>query len=110
MIDMMKTLTITTAAVLAAVLMGIWLASTTPALSGAEENSASTSVNVRLSSAELDLCSGQAWPHFSQGCASWISASSDSHGIDRTISLAVHDVDHGFTVVSKAEPVEVAAR
>lgn len=110
MITMTKTLTMTSIAVLIAVLMGMWLATTSPANSSAEQATPSTSVDMRLGAAELDLCSGQAWPHFTDGCAVWIAASSNNTGIDRTISMTMHDSDHGFTVVTKAQPVEVAVR
>lgn len=110
MITLTRTLTMTSIAVLVAVLMGMWLATTSPANSSAEQAAPSTSVEVRLGAAELDLCSGQAWPHFTDGCAAWIAASSDNDGIDRTISISTHDADHGFTIVSKAQPLEVAAR
>ncbi|MFK7792557.1 MAG: hypothetical protein AB8B88_07795 [Devosiaceae bacterium] len=110
MITITRTLTMTTLAVLIAVLMGVWLASTSPANSSGERLDASMSVETRLGIAELDLCTGQTWPHFSEGCATWISASSDTDGINRTISLAVHDADHGFSVVTKAQDIEVASR
>lgn len=110
MMTITRTVTMTTAAVLLAVLMGVWLASTSPANSSSEAATASMSVETRLGIAELDLCTGQAWPHFSNGCAAWISASANSDGLDRTISLAHHDADHGFSVVSKAQTLDVAAR
>jgi hypothetical protein len=110
MITLTKTLTMTSIAVLVAVLLGMWLATTSPANSSAEHAAPSMSVEVRLGAAELDLCSGQAWPHFSAGCSAWIAASSNIDGIDRTISMSVHDADHGFTVVAKAQQIELAAR
>ncbi len=109
MFNMTKTLTMTTLAITVAVLMGLWFASTSPANSSAEQAAPSMSVDVRLGAAELDLCSGQAWPHFSEGCTAWIQASSDTDGIDRTISIASHDAEHGFSVVTKAQPLEVAS-
>lgn len=110
MITLTKTLTMTTVAVLIAILMGMWLATTSPANSEDERALPSMSVDVRLGAAELALCDGQAWPHFSNGCASWIAASSNSNGIDRTISMTVHDVDHGFSIATKVEPIELATR
>ncbi|MEM1283921.1 MAG: hypothetical protein AAGH43_00900 [Pseudomonadota bacterium] len=110
MITLARTLTLTTVAVVFAVLLGLWLATTSPANSSAENAAPSMNVETRLGAAELDLCAGQAWPHFSDGCASWIRASSDQSGIDRTISTMVTDADHGFTVVTKATPLEVASR
>ena len=105
-----KTLTMTTVAVLVAALIGVWLAMASPANSGAEQAIPSIDVDVRLGLAELDLCAGQTWPHFNEGCAAWIAATSDTVGIDRTISIAEHDVEHGFTVVGKAQPITLANR
>ena len=110
MTNLTKTFTLTTLLVLAAVLAGLGLASVTPAVSGGDMATPSMVVETRLGAAELDLCSGQAWPHFSAGCAAWIAASADRDGIDRSISFAVHDADHGFSIVGKAAPMEVAAR
>jgi hypothetical protein len=110
MLTIARTLTMTTAAMLLAILLGVWLASTSPANSSAGSAAASMSVETRIGIAELDLCSGQAWPSFSHGCAAWISASAKSDGLDRTLSLAVHDADQGFTVAGKARAIVVAAR
>lgn len=110
MITLTKTLTMTTLAVLVAALLGVWLATTSPANSTSEQAFPSSNVEVRLGAAELAICAGQAWPHFTEGCASWIAATSDTNAIDRTISMSIHDADHGFTVVSKAQPMELAAR
>ncbi len=110
MLTITRTLTMTTAAVLLAIFLGVWLASTSPANSSAGSAIASMSVETRIGIAELDLCSGQAWPSFSDGCAAWISASAQSDGLDRTISLAIHDADQGFSVVGKAQSIAVAAR
>lgn len=110
MMNLTKTMTMTSLALIVSVLAGLWLASTTPANSLSENAAPSMSVESRLGAAELALCDGQAWPHFSQGCTAWIAATSDQLGIDRSVSTAVHDYDHGFTIISKAAPVELAAR
>lgn len=110
MITLARTLTLTTVAVVFAVLLGLWLATTSPANSRTDSAAPSMSVETRLGAAELALCAGQAWPHFSAGCASWIRASSAQAGIDRTISTTITDTDHGFTIVGKATPLELAAR
>ena len=110
MITLTKTLTMTIVALFIAILVGMWLATASPASPEGEHIMPSMSVDVRLGAAELAICDGQTWPHFSDGCASWIAASSRSNGIDRTISMAMHDVDHGFSIVSKAEPMELATR
>ena len=110
MITFAKTLTMTTLAVFVAILVGVWLASTSPAISSAQGPALPMSVDVRLGTAELAICDGQAWPHFTNGCAAWIAASSDSNGIDRTVSLTVHHADLGLSVAAKAQPLELAGR
>ncbi|MBV6657520.1 MAG: hypothetical protein KI785_07095 [Devosiaceae bacterium] len=110
MMTLTKTMTLTSLAIILAIFTGVWLASTSPASSRTDSFAPSVSVETRLGAAELDLCQGQAWPHFSDGCAAWIAATNNTSGIDRTVSTMVSDVDHGFTIVSKAQPLEVAAR
>jgi hypothetical protein len=110
MITLTKTVTMTSLALILAVLLGMWLATTSPANSSGESMAPSMAVETRLGAAELDLCAGQAWPHFSAGCAAWIAASSNHDGVDRSISGLVHDVDHGFTIAGKASLTEMAAR
>lgn len=107
-----KTMTLTSLAIIVAVFTGAWLASTSPASSRIDvvEPAAAPSVESRLGAIELDLCQGQAWPHFSAGCASWIAATSRATGIQRTISTVVTDIDHGFTIAGKAQVMDLAAR
>lgn len=114
MFTLTKTMTLTSLAIIVAIFSGAWLASTSPANSRIDTfqpaGITSMSVENRLGAIELDICQGQAWPHFSEGCAAWIAATSGANGIDRTVSTVITDIDHGFTVAGKAQPVEVAAR
>ncbi|MEM6382303.1 MAG: hypothetical protein AAF739_06475 [Pseudomonadota bacterium] len=110
MMNLTKTMALTSLAIIAAVFSGFWLASTAPANTGNAPFEPTRSVESRLGAAELDLCQGQAWPHFTDGCARWIAATNNAEGFDRSISIAVTDVEHGFTVVQKAQPIDVASR
>ncbi|MEM1288039.1 MAG: hypothetical protein AAGH60_06775 [Pseudomonadota bacterium] len=110
MITLTKTMTLTSLAVIVAILAGMWMATTQPATSGTQSFEPTMSVETRLGAAGFDLCEGQTWPHFSNGCVSWISAGEGGQAVDRSVSIQITDPDHGFTVVSKAQPISVASR
>ncbi|GAB5511582.1 MAG: hypothetical protein Rhims3KO_29830 [Hyphomicrobiales bacterium] len=110
MIQFAKTITLTSAALVIALFFGAWLANTSPANSTTDQATPSMSVDHRLANAEFDLCDGQAWPHFSDGCTAWIAATSERDGIDRSVSPVMHDAEHGFSIAGKAQPIEVATR
>ncbi|MCB1508971.1 MAG: hypothetical protein KDI98_09590 [Hyphomicrobiaceae bacterium] len=109
---MTRTITLTVASSLLAVTLGVAAA----ALFAFNDAGATDTVTApttpvieRLSATADPLCSGQAWPNYSEGCRAWIAAAAGAPVAVRSVSTVITDVDHQITIVGKADDTIILA-